>query len=87
MACGVPVISSNSGGIPEVNIDKETGFLHAVGDIDSMYASALKLLQDEKLLNQFKANARKRAEEFTLERILPMYEEIYAKTLNGVSAK
>jgi L-malate glycosyltransferase len=87
MACGVPVISSNSGGIPEVNIDNETGFLHAVGDIDSMYNSALTLLQNETLLNQFKTNARKRAEVFTLERILPMYEEIYAKTLNGVSTK
>lgn len=83
MACSVPVISSNSGGIPEVNIHNKSGFMHPVGDIESMSKSALKLLQDEQLLNQFKANARKRAEEFTLERVLPLYEEIYAKTLNG----
>jgi len=79
MACEVPVISSNAGGIPEVNIHGETGFVSEIGDIDDMVANTIKILQDEDLHIQMKANALARAKEFSLEKILPMYERYYEK--------
>lgn len=77
MAVSVPVISSNTGGIPEVNIHGVTGYLSNVGDVDEMAKNALKILKDEETLNTFKVNALKRAHDFDLEKILPMYEKIY----------
>ena len=79
MACEVPVISSNAGGIPEVNIHGQTGFVSEIGDIDDMVANTLKILQDEALHTQMKANALARAKEFSLDKILPMYERYYEK--------
>ncbi len=79
MACEVPVISSNAGGIPEVNIHGETGFVSEIGDIDDMVANTIKILQEEDLHTQMKANALARAKEFSLEKILPMYERYYEK--------
>jgi len=77
MAVSVPVISSNTGGIPEVNIHGVTGYLSNVGDVDDMAKNALKILKDDETLNTFKVNALKRAHDFDLEKILPMYEKIY----------
>lgn len=77
MAVSVPVISSNTGGIPEVNIHGVTGYLSNVGDVEDMAKNALKILNDDETLNQFKINALKRAHDFDLEKILPMYEKIY----------
>lgn len=79
MACEVPVISSNAGGIPEVNIHGVTGFVSEIGDIDDMVANTVKILKDEALHNQMKANALARAKDFSLEKILPMYERYYEK--------
>ena len=79
MACEVPVISSNAGGIPEVNIHGVTGYVSEIGDIDDMVANTVKILQDEALHNQMKANALARAKDFSLEKILPMYERSYEK--------
>jgi N-acetyl-alpha-D-glucosaminyl L-malate synthase BshA len=73
----VPVISSNTGGIPEVNIHGVSGFLSAVGDVDDMVANALKLLRDEALLETFKQQAFEVAEKFDIHNILPMYEAVY----------
>jgi len=81
MACEVPVISSNAGGIPEVNIHGETGFVSEIGDIDDMVANTIKVLTDEKLHTQMKSNALARAKEFSLEKILPMYERYYEKVV------
>lgn len=81
MACEVPVISSNAGGIPEVNIHGETGFVSEIGDIDDMVANTIKILTDETLHIQMKANALARAKEFSLEKILPMYERYYEKVV------
>ena len=78
MAVGVPVISSNTGGIPEVNLNGVSGFLSDVGDIDEMAKNTLHVLENEHL-HTFKQNAKKQAENFSLYRILPMYEEIYSK--------
>lgn len=77
MACGVPVISSNAGGLPEVNIDGQTGFLSEVGDIDTMAARSLELLLDEDKLSTFRVNARNKALEFSREKIVPQYEALY----------
>ena len=77
MACEVPVISSNVGGLPEVNIHGETGFLCDVGDIKQMSHYAELLLKDERKLNKFRKGAYKNARKFDLKHILPLYEEIY----------
>lgn len=77
MSCGVPVISSNIGGLPEVNIHGETGYLCELGDIKSMGNYAIKILKDEALHNEMSKNARKRAEMFELDRIVSVYEEYY----------
>ena len=63
MACEVPVISTNTGGIPEVNIEGVTGFLSDVGDIESMAKNALYILSDDSILRKFKSNALKQAQE------------------------
>ncbi|MCX6188901.1 MAG: N-acetyl-alpha-D-glucosaminyl L-malate synthase BshA [Bacteroidetes bacterium] len=81
MACEVPVISTNAGGIPEVNIDGVTGFLSEVGDVASMSANALKLLNDKALLKQFKSNALNQAKRFDIKNILPQYLALYEKAL------
>ena len=77
MASKVPVVSSNSGGLPEVNIEGKTGFLLDVKDIDGMARKAISLLADENKLEQFKENAFSHAMEFDLPNILPLYEKIY----------
>ena len=83
MALGVPVISSNTGGIPEVNIQGVTGFLSNVGDTDDMADNAIKLLSDDKMFAEFKENAFQRAKEFCIEKVLPMYESIYERLLTS----
>ena len=77
MACQVPVISSNIGGLPEVNIDNQTGFLSDVGNIDEMAMNAIKILSDEQLLSKFRANALAQAQRFDIDNILPQYENYY----------
>jgi N-acetyl-alpha-D-glucosaminyl L-malate synthase BshA len=81
MALGVPVISSNSGGLPEVNLDGISGYLSDVGNVDQMAENALKILNDDKVLAEFKTNALEIAKKFDIKNILPMYEEIYHKAI------
>ncbi len=83
MASGVPVISSNSGGIPEVNIHGFSGYLSPVGDIEDMSSNAISILKDADVLNQFKAQAKQQAEKFNIHNIVPKYEAIYEKTLSN----
>lgn len=83
MASHVPVISTNTGGLPEVNINGVTGYTSNVGDVDDMAKNAISILSDEATLQKFKANAFEQAKTFDLEKILPMYEELYAKVLKG----
>ena len=80
MACEVPVISSNTGGLPELMVDGKTGFVCEVGDIEAMTEKALYILDDANLPT-FKAQALARAQEFDVERILPHYEDFYHKVL------
>lgn len=82
MAVGVPVISSNTGGIPEVNAHGFSGYLADVGDTDSMAKYALDLLTNEEKLNRFKHQAIERAQEFSLDKILPLYESLYKEVMN-----
>lgn len=80
MACEVPVISSNTGGLAELNIHGETGFLSNVGDVADMVKNAIEILKDENLPT-FKANAHKRALTFSLDVIIPKYEAFYLKVM------
>ncbi|HUX83954.1 MAG TPA: N-acetyl-alpha-D-glucosaminyl L-malate synthase BshA [Chitinophagaceae bacterium] len=77
MASEVPVISTNVGGLPEINIQGETGFMGAVGDVDTMAYHAIELLSDEEMLRSFRSNALRQAEKFDIKRILPRYEALY----------
>ncbi len=88
MACEVPVISSNIGGLPEVNVQGVTGYLSDVGNVEEMAANAIKILENEEVLSQFRANALKKAKEFDIDNILPQYEQYYMKVIeNTMSLK
>jgi L-malate glycosyltransferase len=78
MACEVPIISSDAGGIPEVNINGVTGFVSKIGDVDDMAKNTLFILRDENFAT-FKANALKQAQNFDIVKILPQYEAFYQK--------
>jgi len=77
MAAKTPVISTNTGGLPEVNIHGVTGYLSDLGDVIDMAKNAVSILKDDATLNMFKENAREHTKRFSLENILPFYEEIY----------
>lgn len=81
MACKVPAITSNAGGLPELNIHGVTGYMDPVGDVDAMAKHAIEILGDDARLSQFKENALKRAKEFDLGLILPVYENFYKEVL------
>jgi len=85
MACGVPVISSNTGGIPEVNKQGISGLLSNVGDVDEMSTNALKILKDKNLLKTYKTNAKAESLKFDIRKIVPLYEDIYKSVLTKVS--
>ncbi|WP_026755702.1 N-acetyl-alpha-D-glucosaminyl L-malate synthase BshA [Sediminibacter sp. Hel_I_10] len=82
MASGVPVISSNTGGIPEVNIEGVTGFLSDVGDVEAMAKNAVFILEDTERLSTFKNNAKEASKKFGISEIVPKYEQIYKETLS-----
>jgi L-malate glycosyltransferase len=83
MACEVPVISSNGGGLPELNIHGKTGFLAEPGQVDLMAQYALQLLKSPEMLAEFKANALEQAHSFDISNILPRYERYYEQVLAG----
>lgn len=83
MACNVPVISSNTGGLPEVNIDGISGYLSNVGDIEAMAENAIKIIQDDSTLSTFKMNAFSVAKQFDIANILPLYEAVYEKAIKN----
>jgi len=82
MACEVPVLSSDAGGIPELNLDGITGFVCKIGDVETMTKKALEILSPENLPG-FKKRALERAKEFDVSKILPLYESFYKKTLEA----
>lgn len=81
MACGAPVISTNSGGLPEVNKEGYSGYLGNIGDVEYMAEKAVEILSDDEVLYKFKTNALKVAEEFDIKNIMPLYENLYLEAL------
>lgn len=81
MAAEVPVISTNAGGLPEIIIDGVCGYMSPVGDVEDMSRNALKILKDEKTLQQFKANALLQAKKFDIQHIVPLYEQLYSSVI------
>lgn len=81
MACQVPVISSNTGGMPELNIHGETGFLSNVGDVEDMAKHAITLLTNPEMLQSFRKNALARAAQFDIRVIMPQYENYYRRII------
>lgn len=86
MACGVPVISTNAGGLPEVNVQGVTGFMSDIGNVDDMARNAIHILKDENTLNQFKSNALNHSKTFSVDNIVPIYEKIYQEALSLISS-
>lgn len=87
MSVGVPVISSNTGGIPEVNKHGLSGYLSNVGDVADMAKNGIRILENEETLNQFKLQAKQEAMKFSLEAILPQYEALYDEVLTKFKAE
>lgn len=87
MAMKIPVISTNTGGLPELNINGVTGYMSNVGDVDDMANHAIEILSDEKKLDTFKKAAYKRAAEFDISRILQRYEDLYTEVLEKNKAE
>ena len=83
MAARTPVISTNSGGLPEVNINGVTGFLSDVGDTDDMAKNGIYILENDERLQQFKDNALQQAKQFSLQNVLPAYKDVYREVLVG----
>jgi N-acetyl-alpha-D-glucosaminyl L-malate synthase BshA len=81
MACEVPVISSNVGGLPEVNVQGVTGYMSDLGNVDEMAKYAIEILKDEATLNKFKANALAQAKQFDIDNIIHFYEDYYEEIL------
>jgi L-malate glycosyltransferase len=81
MAAGVPLISSDAGGLPEININGKTGFMSPVGDIASMSRQAITILENDDVLKIFKANAFEQAKKFDINNIVPIYEKLYDRFL------
>ncbi len=85
MAARVPVVSSNAGGLPEINVHGTTGFMADVGDVQLMAKYASEILQDDAVLERFKENAYLQAQQFDIQKIVPQYEELYWKYCRGCS--
>lgn len=83
MASGVPVVSSNAGGIPELNKSGVSGFLRNVGDVQGMAKDALTVIENTESLKHFKKEAKKHSEHFKSDLVLPKYLALYIKVLNG----
>ncbi|MEP7146944.1 MAG: N-acetyl-alpha-D-glucosaminyl L-malate synthase BshA [bacterium] len=83
MSCGVPVISSSVGGLPELNLHGETGYIAEIGDIDRMAKYTIELLSSQKRYELFSKSARKRAEDLSEDNIVPLYEKFYEKILKS----
>ena len=82
MASKVPVISTNTGGLPEVNKHGYSGYLSNVGDVDDMAKNTIAILKTDEILDQFKLNAFEQAKLFDIRNILPKYESLYEEVVS-----
>ena len=83
MALRVPVVSSNTGGLPELNIDGNSGYTSDIGDIESMASNAIRILSDKSLKKKYRSQAFENAKKYDIKMIIPLYEEIYNEALNN----
>ena len=83
MACEVPVISTNAGGIPEVNINGVTGYVSEIGDVEDMAKNAISILSNEDTLAEFRSNALAQAKRFDINNVLPIYEAYYEEIIHS----
>jgi len=81
MAAGVPVVSTNAGGLPEIMENGVTGYMSEVGDVDGMSRQAIDILQNDETLDRFKAQAAEHAKKFDINNIVPLYEQLYQRML------
>lgn len=81
MACGVPVISTNTGGLPEINVPGKTGYLSEVGDIEDMANNTIRIIEITEILDGFKERALAHTRQFERDKIVPLYEQLYLKTI------
>jgi glycosyltransferase involved in cell wall biosynthesis len=81
MAAGVPVVSTDAGGLKEINVPGETGFTAPIGDVDKMSSQALEILKDDETLRAFKKRAAEHARKFDIHNIVPIYEKLYERFL------
>lgn len=81
MAAEVPVISTNAGGLPEININGYCGYMSDIGDVGDMSRNAIKILENETTYQTFKANALEQARKFDIQNIVPLYEELYSRLI------
>ena len=84
MASKVAIISSNAGGLPEINIDGQTGYISDFNDIDFMTEKAISILKSKETLDKFKENAFLKAKDFDIKKVVPLYEETYLEALNSI---
>lgn len=87
MACGIPVISSNAGGLPEINQQGVTGYLSDVGDVADMARNSISILKDDAVLTGFKEAAYKQAHSFTIDKVVPEYEALYIRVIEEFKNK
>lgn len=87
MACRLPTITTNAGGIPEIVLEGVTGFMSPVGDVEAMAANAIFILEDEDRLKSFKDNALNRAHDFDISLIVPIYEAYYEEVIEKSKAQ
>jgi len=83
MACGVPVVSSNIGGIPEVNIQGQTGYVCGLGDVESMAKGVNAIIKDRATWEQFSKNCIEFADSFDINQVVPIYEEYYQQVIES----
>ncbi|MCX6317943.1 MAG: N-acetyl-alpha-D-glucosaminyl L-malate synthase BshA [Bacteroidetes bacterium] len=81
MAAGVPVVSTNAGGLSEINVPGQTGYMSNVGDVEDMSRNAIAILKDDEVLQAFKDRAAAHAKQYDIHTIVPQYEELYEKFL------
>ena len=83
----MPLISTNAGGLPEINIEGKTGYLSDVGDVDAMAQHAIYILSDDDRLQQFKKAAIAQARHFEKQHIIPQYEKLYCEVIAAYKAE